>query len=89
MAPAGTQGLVRDACAKVNGPRQAEQKIAYTDPVAVASRAVERLIFRACSLTLDLASSMEELALAAVDRWRTKVDMAEAAFVLVGARILE
>ena len=32
---------------------------------------------------------MEELALAAVDRLRTKVDIAEAAFVLVGARILE
>ena len=32
---------------------------------------------------------MEELALAAVDRWRTRVDMAEAAFALAGARILE
>lgn len=60
----------------------------YTDAVAVASRAVERLMFLACSLTLDLASSIDVLELAAVDRARTRAT-AEGLFELAGTRILE
>lgn len=80
---------MRGVCAGVSRQRRDESQCTYTEPVGIASRAVERLIFRACSLTLDLASSIEELVLAAVDRWRTRVVMADAAFVLVGAHILE
>ena len=43
----------------------------YTDDVAVASRALDLLIFLACSRTLDLASSMQALELATVERART------------------
>lgn len=59
MALAGTQGLVRDVCTEVSRQRRDECRCTYTEPVGTASRAVERLIFRACSLTLDLASSIE------------------------------
>ena len=42
----------------------------YTDDVAVASRALDLLIFLACSRTLDFASSMQALELATVERAR-------------------
>jgi len=61
----------------------------YTVPDAVASRAEERLMFLACSRTLDLASSMDELELAAaVERQRTRV-MPDGFLETVGTRIVE
>lgn len=45
----------------------------YADGTDAASRAVERLIFLACSLTLDFASIIEYVEFAAVERERTNV----------------
>ena len=59
----------------------------YTEEEGVASRGEDLLIFLACSLTLDLASSMDGLALATVERARTNcvgTDALEAA----GTRIV-
>lgn len=58
------------------------------DEVAVASRALDLLIFLACSLTLDLASTIDALALAAVERARTNC-VGETALEAAGTRILE
>jgi len=50
--------------------------------VGVAFAAEERLIWRACSRTLDFASTMDELTITEVERQRTK-----GFFWLAGTRI--
>jgi len=57
----------------------------YTEGVGVAFATEERLIWRACSRTLDFASTMDELAIAEVERQRTK--KAVGFFWLAGTRI--
>jgi len=44
----------------------------YTEGAGEAFATEERLIWRACSRTLDFASTMDEPAIAVVERWRTK-----------------
>lgn len=61
---------------------------AYTCSVVVAFRADDLLIFRACSRTLDLASSMDEPELATVERARTSV-MGEEVREAADTRIVE
>ena len=66
-----------------------EKSQTYTvDEVAVASRALDLLIFLACSRTLDLASSMDALEPATVERARAKL-AGVATFEAADTRILE
>jgi len=57
----------------------------YTDGIGVAFATEERLIWRACSRTLDFASTMDELAIVEVERQRTRKVVGF--FWLAGTRI--
>ena len=62
--------------------------LTYTELLAVASRALVLLMFLACSLTLDFASSMYALELATVERARANC-AGMATFEADDTRILE
>ena len=89
-AAAGTLGLAKAGWKDVSRQHHMQEgrcRKTYTEFEAVASRALDLLMFLACSRTLDLASSMEVLVLAIVERERM-ICVGEDAFEADETRIL-